>query len=92
MTGGEYLKALLKRVWKEISAYDWKQEVCFPLVIREGVNRTGKRVIYYLNYSRNVMKVTIPFAGEELFTEKTVTAGAVLDVNPWDLLIICCES
>ena len=92
MTSGEYLKALLKRVWKEIGAYGWKQEVCFPLVIREGVNRTGKRVIYYLNYSRNVMKVTIPFAGEELFTEKAVAAGELLDVNPWDLLIICCES
>lgn len=88
MTSPAYLKALLASLWKEKGWWSWKQEISFPLVIREGTNGKGNRVTYYLNYSCEAKECACGGSGRELFSKKTVTEGEILTVVPWDLLIV----
>lgn len=88
MTSPAYLKALLASLWKEKGWWSWKQEISFPLVIREGTNGKGNRVTYYLNYSCEEKECACGGSGRELFSKKTVKEGEILTVAPWDLLIV----
>lgn len=88
MTSPAYLKALLASLWKEKGWWTWKQEISFPLVIREGTNGKGKRITYYLNYSGEAKACACGGSGRELFSKKTVAEGEILTVAPWDLLIV----
>ena len=88
MTSPAYLKALLASLWKEKGWWTWKQEIPFPLVIREGTNGKGKRITYYLNYSGEAKACACGGSGRELFSQKAVTQGEILTVAPWDLLIV----
>ncbi|MGA2169546.1 MAG: beta-galactosidase [Terracidiphilus sp.] len=57
--------------------------------VQHGVNRLGKRLHYYFNYSSAEVKVTYPYApGANLLDGKPVVKDAVLTLSPWDLAII----
>ncbi len=56
---------------------------------QHGVNRMGKRVHYYFNYS--AAEVNAPYsyaAGTNLLNGKQVTKDAEMSLGPWDLAII----
>jgi len=53
------------------------------------VNRMGKRIDYYFNYSGADVKLDYASgAGTNLLDGKAVTKGAELTLAPWDLAII----
>ena len=57
--------------------------------MQHGVNRLGKRLHYYFNYSGAEVKVNYAYgAGTNLLDGKTVTKAAVFTLAPWDLAII----
>ncbi|MGN0374290.1 MAG: beta-galactosidase [Butyrivibrio sp.] len=60
----------------------------FPLIIREGINSYGKKIVFYLNYSPDSLTVEIPYDGEELITGKPVTGGENHTLLPWNLMIL----
>lgn len=88
MTSGTYLQALIEAVWKERGLWTWKQEIRFPLIIREGTNSQGRKVTYYFNYSGEQHVFTCMSGGTALFGGKEATEGNTLTIHPWDLLII----
>ena len=88
MTSSAYLKALLTEIWQEKGWQTWKQEIHFPLIIREGRNCSGNRVTYYLNYSRELQECGSGHKGRELFSGREVDKGERLQVQPWNLLIV----
>ena len=88
MTSPAYLKALLTEIWQEKGWQTWKQEIHFPLIIREGRNCSGNRVTYYLNYSREFQECGSGHKGRELFSGREVDKGERLQVQPWNLLIV----
>ena len=88
MTSPAYLKALLTEIWQEKGWQTWKQEIHFPLIIREGRNCSGNRVTYYLNYSRELQECGSGHKGRELFSGREVDKGERLQVQPWNLLIV----
>ena len=47
----------------------------------------GKKVTYFLNYSKESMKCICPVDGVELFEKKEIAAGDTIEIKPWDLLI-----
>ena len=49
MTSPAYLKALLASLWKEKGWWSWKQEISFPLVIREGTNGKGNLSLIHIS-------------------------------------------
>ncbi len=57
--------------------------------VRHGVNRLGKTIHYYFNYSSTAVKVPYSYAtGTELTSDKSVVHGTLLSIAPWDLAII----
>jgi beta-galactosidase len=57
--------------------------------VQHGVNRMGKRVHYYFNYSANEVKANYEYgAGTNLLDGKAVAKGGVLTLEPWDLAIV----
>ncbi len=56
---------------------------------QHGVNRLGKRLHYYFNYSGTEVKLSYPYAaGTNLLDGKPVPKAATLTLAPWDLAIV----
>ena len=53
------------------------------------MNRLGKRIHYYFNYSGAEVTIRYAYAaGINLFDSAPVTPGAELRLAPWDLAIV----
>ena len=61
-----------------------------PMVhVQSGVNRQGKHIHYYFNYSGNTVKAAYAHdAGINLLDGKAIAKGAALTIAPWDLAIV----
>jgi beta-galactosidase len=65
------------------------QEVPAKVHMQHGVNRMGKKVHYYLNYSADEQRVRYAFGtGANLLDGKAVDNGSTLTLGPWDLAIV----
>jgi beta-galactosidase len=65
------------------------QQLPAPVHVQHGVNRMGKQLNYYFNYSGADMKVSYAYGvGTNLLDGKPVSKGDVLTLAPWDLAII----
>jgi beta-galactosidase len=65
----------------------------FPLIIRSGTLNDGHAVHYFLNYSADEQAPTYTFdSGVELLTEKPVTKGKPVHLQPWGFAVVEEES
>jgi len=56
---------------------------------KHGVNRNGKTVHYYLNYSSDAKTFSYPYGpGTDLLTQSAVAHSQQITVKPWDLALI----
>jgi len=56
---------------------------------KQGTNRNGKTLHYFLNYSGNQQTFNYPYAaGTELLREAAVAKSQQITVKPWDLILI----
>ncbi len=60
MTSAEYIKKLIGRILKEAGLFGWKQELSFPVIVKEGQNQDGKTVRYLFNYSGKEQSIKLP--------------------------------
>lgn len=89
VTSDGMLRQILSDVLKEAGLWTYDQEVEFPVIIKRGVNREGKQIVYYFNYSGKEQTVTHrDGSGMELTGGKTVASGETLTIDPWDLRIV----
>ena len=59
------------------------------LRVRHGVNRSGKALHYYFNYSSTEQSLAYPYgSGTDLLTQATVAHSQPITVKPWDVFII----
>jgi beta-galactosidase len=57
--------------------------------VQHGINRLGKRLHYYFNYSGATVKLPYLYgAGTNLLDGESVTHGKELTLSPWDLAIV----
>ncbi|MBR1472196.1 MAG: beta-galactosidase [Lachnospiraceae bacterium] len=66
-------------------------QIRFPLIMRCGISRAGKKLCYYLNYSSK--EQTFQYHGEnavDLLSGKHAVPGGLVTIAPWGLL--CLES
>jgi len=57
--------------------------------VQHGVNRLGKRLHYYFNYSSVEVNLSYPYAaGTNLLDGMPVAKAAALTLAPWDLAIV----
>jgi beta-galactosidase len=65
------------------------QQLPSTVHVQHGVNRLGKRLHYYFNYSSAEVKVSYSYAtGINLLDGRSVAQSATLTLQPWDLAII----
>ena len=64
-------------------------DVKFPLIVRSGTNRAGKKITYLLNYSGESVDVAnVAVKAKELLSGSPIAANATLKIQPWDLMIL----
>jgi beta-galactosidase len=81
--------AVLKTELGKIGLATADQQLPAAVHAQHGVNRLGKRVHYYFNYSGADVKIHYTYgAGTNLLDGKAVAAQADLIIAPWDLAII----
>ena len=81
--------AVLRREIEKLGLAGPDQQLPTSVHIQHGVNRMGKQVRYYFNYSANDVKVHYAHAaGTNLLDGRPVSNGDVLTLMPWDLAIV----
>ena len=65
------------------------QELPAPVRVKHGVNRSGRTLHYYLNYSSDAQTFPYPYgAGTDLLSDTAVAHSQSVTLKPWDLAII----
>jgi beta-galactosidase len=91
---GSYLsdglqKAVLRSVLQERGLNGPDQQLPSHIQARTGVNRFGKTIRYYFNYSSAPASFQYRHkAGTDLLTSRAVKADGTVDLAPWDLAIV----
>ena len=91
---GTYLSDTLQKhvlldVLKEVALAGPDQQLPAPIRVRHGVNRLGKRLHYYFNYSSEAKSFAYPYAaGKDLLTGSAITHLHSVSLKPWDVAIV----
>jgi beta-galactosidase len=65
------------------------QQLPPPVRVKHGLNRQGKTIHFYLNYSSEPQTFVYPYgAGRELLAQTAVASSQSLTLKPWDLAIV----
>jgi beta-galactosidase len=81
--------AVLKGALEKAGLTGADQELPAAVHVQHGVNRLGRRLHYYFNYSGADAKLTYAYApGTNLLDGKPVAKSAELTLAPWDLAIV----
>jgi len=82
-------KHLLLDVLKEIALAGPDQQLPASVWVRHGVNRFGKRLHYYFNYSSDAKSFAYSYsAGKDLLTGNAVGHSQSISIKPWDVAIV----
>ena len=81
--------AVLKRAVEAAGLASSDEQLPAAVHVQHGVNRMGKHLHYYFNYSGGDVKASYPYGpGTNLLDGKSVTHGQQLALAPWDLAIV----
>jgi beta-galactosidase len=81
--------AVLRREVEKDGLGDSDQQLPAAIHVQHGVNRFGKRLDYYFNYSGSTVQAEYRYvAGKNLLDGKAVAPGQELTLGPWDLAIV----
>jgi beta-galactosidase len=81
--------AVLRDTLQKLGLAGADQQLPSAVHVQHGVNRMGKRIHYYFNYSANPVTANYSYgAGTNLLDGKTVAKGGTLTLAPWDLAIV----
>ncbi len=82
-------KAILLRALEGARLTTSDQQLPAHVHVQHGINRLGKQVHYYFNYSGSEVHAPYAYgAGKSLLSEKPLAKGDTLTLAPWDLAII----
>lgn len=61
----------------------------YPLIVKRGINDSGKELCYYLNYSKDPVSVTHRGKdGIELVSETSIVCGDKIDLDGWGVAVV----
>ena len=83
-------KEVLKKVLRQAvgDAGVTVPELCFPIVVRGGVNAAGRTLRFIMNYSAEPAAVPAPYSGAELLTGTSYQAGERISLPDWGVCIL----
>ncbi|MEZ0538121.1 beta-galactosidase [Fibrella arboris] len=80
---------VIEAVAKKAGVWGADQAIAFPLITKTGVNRQGKTVHYYFNYSATTSKLTYPHqTGVDVLSNENIDHDKVLPLEPWGVKIV----
>jgi beta-galactosidase len=80
---------VLLDVLKLAGLSDPDQQLPQPVRVKHGVNRKGKTIHYYLNYSSETQTFVYSYsAGRDLLGQTAVAPSQSITLKPWDLAIV----
>jgi len=89
MPGDKLASAILKDQVKKAGLWGKDQELAYPLIVKSGVNKKGKTLRYFFNYSQEKQKFTYDYdKGTELIEGVKVNPGETLSLESWGVKII----
>ncbi len=81
--------AILKATLEKAGLTGADQQLPAAIHLTHGVNKLGKRLHYYFNYSAAEVKAPYTYgSGTNLLDGKAVAKASVLTIGPWDLAIV----
>lgn len=84
-------KDLLREICRE-AAKDAKilsPDMTFPVIIRRGENKEGKKLHFILHYSREKREISCPCAGgRDILTGRYYNMGEKISLKDWDVVIL----
>ncbi len=85
----EIIKKNINNMLAKAGLDDPSYKYSFPVIIRNGVNKAGKKMHYILNYSPEPAEVIYYFDdGTNLFTKQKIKTNDQILIDPWDLCIV----
>ncbi|HMD85496.1 MAG TPA: beta-galactosidase [Terriglobia bacterium] len=80
---------VLAEVLREVGIAGPDQQLPAAIRVRHGVNRLGKRVHYYFNYSSEPKSFAYSYgSGKDLLTGTAIVHGQQVNLRPWDVAIM----
>ncbi|MEO7216546.1 beta-galactosidase [Mucilaginibacter sp.] len=80
---------ILAEAVKRAGLWGKDQEIQFPLIVKSGVNQSGKAIHYYFNYSAEAQNLVYPYArGLALLTNEKVDTKVQVTLPAWGFKII----
>ena len=80
---------VLEQVCKKAGLWGVEQALAFPVIVRSGTNKSGRKVHYMFNYSMEKTTKQNPYGrAQELLSGREVQAGESLAFAPWDFVIL----
>jgi beta-galactosidase len=82
-------RAVLRSALDEAKLTGPDQQLAADVHVRHGINRMGRHVHYYFNYSGTAVRPTYAYGGgTNLLDGKSVSKNEVLTLAPWDVAIV----
>jgi len=83
------MRRVLQSVIEAAGMWGIDQQLAFPLIVKTGVNRAGRTVRFYFNYSEDIQTFIYPYDdGRELLSGEIIEQGTPLNIERWGVRII----
>lgn len=87
-TEKEELKEIYRRAL-EHAGITVNLEICFPVIIRSGVNQSGRTLHYLLHYSEEESVISCPYKRvRNVLSGKEFRMGDQITIPKWDVMIL----
>lgn len=89
IVSNELMSKILEQAVKRAGIWGIEQSYSFPLIIKSGTNREGKRIKFLFNYSWDLQTLRSPYQNAiELQSGSQIKAGQELKIEPWSFAIL----
>lgn len=80
---------IVKNTIENAGLWKTEQQFAFPVILKTGVNQSGKRIRYVFNYSAVPQTINYVFvSGTELLSNQPVSKDSELNIEPWGVRIV----
>jgi beta-galactosidase len=89
ITSNVVVEKILADAVKKAGLWGVDQQLYFPLITKSGINKSGKIIHYYFNYSSSPATFHFPYkSGKELFSGQITGSDKEVVLGPWEVKII----
>lgn len=89
ITSKAVIEKILADAVKKARVGGMDQQLYYPLITKSGVNKNGKIIHYYFNYSSLPANFTYPYKNsKELLTNKIISTNKTINLQGWEVKIV----